>query len=252
MSTADLYNNLSSEVKDWLAKENPVFETMAIPEIYATLNKCRECFPSVNAWLTFVPFCREHARAGAAQADFRTYGWLKNLPVTIKADVNDIDFEDSMIIRINNVIAGYFCYNKVDKVSSLVWSVGSENWLTKPKDNKYGLGAPGSKKLIFIDTLIEAYESGIRDLNCTHKQRKHNDSGKTERNVQQTDSAVQRIKSTSITRSTCMRIPDDAVEIIETLFGIAGTVNILELNIQRWRNRMEELFPGQFTKGEQK
>ena len=54
------------------------------------------------------------------------------------------------------------------------------------------------------------------------------------------------------TLNSIYNIPADAAEIIETLFGIASTVPILEPNLQRWRQRMEELFPGQFKKGEQK
>lgn len=107
------------------------------------------------------------------------------------------------------------------------------------------MGHVKCKKVITLDSLLEAYKNGDRELNLVHNYR-----------VKCTDTQ-ERVKLHTTTQkpvevaANIPKLPDDAIEIIETLFGIASTVNILELNIQRWRRRMDELFPGQFKKGDE-
>lgn len=243
-TAADLYNQLPAEIKDRLSNDKPVFETMTVTEIYALLNDIRKSYPDMGIWVPFVEFCRVQAKAVASGEDYKMYAWLRSNPNQI-TDVADMDLEHSITISINSEIVGYFCYNKTDDSKSALWSVCSECWLQIPKCKQYTLGFGKCKKIITFDSLLEAYNNGDREMNLVHKYRTKDTN--TQEQTKRTPLAQRSVDSIAKSHT----LPDDAIEIIETLFGIASTVNILELNIQRWRRRMDELFPGQFKKGDE-
>lgn len=244
-TAADLYNQLPAEIKDRLSREKPVFETMTAAEIYDLLNDIRKMYPDMCIWVPFVEFCRVQAKAVATGEDYRTFAWLRSRPTPAIA-VAGLDMEHSITISINSEIVGYFCHHNTDATKSAMWSISREEWLHIPKGKQYTLGFGKRKKIITVDSLFEAYKNGDREMRLVHKfQAKSSDRQEQSKRNPTMQKRVE-------VAAHIQKLPDDAVEIIETLFGIAGTVNILEPNIQRWRNRMDELFTGQFKKGDQK
>lgn len=244
MKTADLYEQLPSEIKTWLSDEKPVFETMSVKDIYELLNTCRTLYPAIEMWTPFVEFCRVQAKAVATQSDYTSSGWLRSVASSVQVTDDIFDLEHVVVIVLEGKIAGYFCYNNVDEAKSALWSMASETWLPVPASRQIVICAGNTRKTIKADKLITAYKQGQYTMQFSvQKREEHKDKSvptlKKSRSIMEANISLQ-------------HIPDDAVEIIETLFGIAGTVNILEPNLQRWRQRMDELFPGQFKKGEQK
>lgn len=244
MNTAALYEQLPSEIKTWLTDEKPVFETMSVNDIYELLNTCRKLYPAIEMWTPFVEFCRMQAKAVATQSDYTSSGWLRSVASSVKVTNDNFDLEHVVVIVLEGKIAGYFCYNNTDENKSAMWSMASETWLPLPASRQYVIGAGKNRKTINAGKLIAAYKQGQGTIQFSINKRGER---------KETNTPIPN-KSRSImeTKFNIQHIPDDAVEIIETLFGIAGTVNILEPNLHRWRQRMDELFPGQFKKGEQK
>lgn len=244
MNTADLYERLPAEIKTWLTDEKPVFETMSVKDIYELLNTCRRLYPAIELWTPFVEFCRVQAKAVATQADYTSSGWLRSVASKVKVTDDTFDLEHVVVIVLEGKIVGYFCYNNTDENKSAMWSMASEAWLTLPASRQYVIGSGNNKKTINAGKLIAAYKQGQGTIQFSINKRGER--------KEDNNPIPNKSRSIMAAKLNIQHIPDDAVEIIETLFGIAGTVNILEPNLQRWRNRMEELFPGQFTKGEQK
>lgn len=242
MTTAALYEQLPAEIKTWLTEEKPVFETMSVNDIYELLNTCRRLYPAIELWAPFVEFCRVQAKAVATQSDYTSSGWIRSVASSVKVTNDTFDLEHVVVIVLEGKIAGYFCYNNDDENKSAMWSMASEAWLPLPASRQYVIGAGNIRKTIKADKLIAAYKQGQGTIQFSIQKRgEHKDKSvptlKKSRSIMEASISLQ-------------HIPDDAVEIIETLFGIAGTVNILEPNLHRWRQRMDELFPGQFKKGE--
>lgn len=242
MTTAALYEQLPSEIKTWLTDEKPVFETMSVSDIYELINTCRRLYPAIEMWTPFVEFCRVQAKAVATQSDYTSSGWLRSVASSVKVTNDNFDLEHVVVIVLEGKITGYFCYNNTDENKSAMWSMASETWLPVSASRQFVIGAGNIKKTIKADKLITAYKQGQGTIQFSIQKRgEHKDKSvpmlKKSRSIMEANISLQ-------------HIPDDAVEIIETLFGIAGTVNILEPNLHRWRQRMDELFPGQFKKGE--
>lgn len=242
MNTADLYEQLPSEIKTWLTDEKPVFETMSVKDIYELINTCRKLYPAIAMWTPFVAFCRAQAKAVATHSDYTSSGWLRSAASIVKVTDDTFDLEHVVVVVLEGKIVGYFCYNNTDENKSALWSLASESWLPVPASGHYVIGAGNNRKTIGAGKLITAYKQGHGTIQFSIRKREEH----KETNAPMTKKS----RSIMTSNNNLQHIPDDAVEIIETLFGIAGTVNILEPNLQRWRQRMDELFPGQFKKGE--
>lgn len=252
---AALFDRLEPPVKNYLAENNPVFENMTVQEIHKLLQDVRDAL-NVPVWDLWTTFCRENARALPKHGHSIETAWLNYPFLEIDAPAFAVSRRMKLLTDDGAYAVGEVYFNSSNPRDSRVWSYRTEKWINW---SSAGMVVITQGDVQYQDTILKvlnACQQGA-DTHCLTKRPSGTGRNKlamkaTPVKKERTVKTVEQPVEKRTTAKTVTQLPDDAVEIIETLFGIAGTVNILELNIQRWRNRMEELFPGQFKKGEQK
>lgn len=251
---AALFDRLEQSVKDYLAEHNPVLENMTVQEIHQLLQDVRDAL-NVPVWDTWTTFCRENARALPKQGHSIETAWVHYKFLEIEAPAFDVSHRMKLMTDDGVSAVGEVYFNASNPKGSRIWSYRTEKWINW---SSAGMIVITQGDVQYQDTIIKvlnACQQGadVYLLNkrpsgsARNKLATKSTTGKQERTVKTAEQPVEKRTAAKVVT----QLPGDAVEIINTLFGIAETVQILEPNIKRWKARMDELFPGTFIKGEQ-
>jgi hypothetical protein len=231
-----------------------VFEDMTVQEIHNLMQDVRDAL-NVPVWDTWTTFCRENARALPKHGHSTETAWLQYHSLEIEAPTFDVSHRMKLMTDDGAYAVGEVYFNASNPKESRIWSYRTEKWINW---SSAGMLVITQGDVQYQDTIIKvlkACQQGA-DAYCLNKRPSGSARNKLatkaipvkkERTVKTAEQPVEK----RTTAKAVNQLPGDAIEIINTLFGIAETVQILEPNIKRWKARMDELFPGTFIKGEQ-
>lgn len=251
---AALFDRLEQPVKNYLAEHNPVFENMTVQEIHTLLQDVRDLL-NVPVWDPWTTFCRENARALPKHGHTIETAWLHYKSFEIDAPAFDVSHRMKLMTDDGAYAVGEVYFSASNPKESRIWSYRTEKWINWSSAGMICITQGDVQYQDTINKVLNACRQGA-DAYCLNKRPSGSARNKLatkvtpvkrERTVKTAEQPVE--KRTAV--KTVTHLPGDAVEIINTLFGIAETVQILETNVKRWKARMDELFPGTFIKGEQ-